>query len=880
MINNVDIKSNTLYKLISSFEIDIRNEILSRNLKFDFLKDKCVQRITKDKDLSDEMFYQDSELIEYLDLSDYKQIFAESKNILSCDKKTFSNFQILLDTITPIRNRVMHSRPLHDGDYDFVINTFNNIESFTNIINFDKLKKIKIDKEKNPNSFLEIVKSTEKIYIEKKIIHNLPITDFQDTGFVGRSKDKENIKKKIFGPYPVITIIGDGGIGKTSTLLSCLYDIVETEESIFDRIIWVTLKTKSLQDGEFKEIKNHFKDFFSSIDKLEFDEKFSNIDSLQKYMVKYKVLLIIDNLETINTNEIKDFLENLQIGSKVIITSRIGIGEFENRYKLDGLSDVDATSYFRKLVNFYNVKSLSKITDIKIKEYVNKLFNSPLCIKWFIINVGKGGDKDIVLNSQDSLVEFCLSNVYDKLSKNAIEILTILMFKIEPTYPAEIIYLSELSYKDCLESINELSACNFLENDGNSKYHINDFAKKYLNFKVTDENKNIFEKKINKLKGNLENLYVDVHLKDRNRPLSFFPKNDSEKISTIYMLDFIDASKKHDLDRMDELFEAANNAAPGFADIYKVAGYLYAIANKNIKANECYEIALSCENNKENKAYIKNFYAGFLINKNIHLDKVLKMLNECEVDLPNNHFIPLNIARYYKFVKDFQSSKNTLNNVLESIDYKIDLHGYKVIYYNLLDILYREIDMKNYNKQSTNVENENIIYFIDNIDPKYYSIQFYKVLYNVMKNIFYDKNLKEEQKVTFIRKYLKYIFVVKDVVKNFPVFIEKIEDFLDLNKINTLVDVEEIIENIELGRVIKKADTYGFISFDKNSYSNGIYFNEKNFIGIFENINVGTEVSYNPAILNGKLHAINVSPILYNNELDLIQCNLDEELEL
>src|SRR5690606_14976830 len=104
-------------------------------------------------------------------------------------------------------------------------------------------------------------KHKKNIYVDINVIHNLPYVDYEDTGFIGRQRDKEDLVKRIYGAYPVISIIGDGGIGKTSLVLSCLYDLIERSDFPYERVIWVSLKTYSLQDGEFKEIKGSFKDF-------------------------------------------------------------------------------------------------------------------------------------------------------------------------------------------------------------------------------------------------------------------------------------------------------------------------------------------------------------------------------------------------------------------------------------------------------------------------------------------------------------------------------------------------------------------------------------------------------------------------------------------
>ena len=51
-------------------------------------------------------------------------------------------------------------------------------------------------------------------------------------------------------------------------------------------------------------------------------------------------------------------------------------------------------------------------------------------MKWFVINVGKGGPLNILANNQQELIEYCLSNVFEKLSENAKYILKNIGIKI------------------------------------------------------------------------------------------------------------------------------------------------------------------------------------------------------------------------------------------------------------------------------------------------------------------------------------------------------------------------------------------------------------------------------------------------------------------
>lgn len=284
-------------------------------------------------------------------------------------------------------------------------------------------------------------------------------------GFVGREEIKKKIIKKLNSAHSIISIIGDGGIGKTSTVLSCIYDIMDENTFAFEKVIWVSLKTKALLDGEFKEIKNSFNSLTKCIEENEIlkREGTTTIDMLLFYMNVYKTLLILDNLETINSEDIRNLFEDLPLGSKILITSRIGIREYESRLVLPSFDEKEALYYFRKLVTVYDVKILDEISDEEIKKYIEKLYFSPLCIKWFVINVGKGQNPDIIVNSQDELIEFCLSNVYDKLSDSAKYVIQILLIKQLPCSIAEIVFLNNSNYTNSIEAINELCACNFLE---------------------------------------------------------------------------------------------------------------------------------------------------------------------------------------------------------------------------------------------------------------------------------------------------------------------------------------------------------------------------------------------------------------------------------
>lgn len=56
-------------------------------------------------------------------------------------------------------------------------------------------------------------------------------------------------------------------------------------------------------------------------------------------------------------------------------------------------------------------------------EISRKLYFNPLALKWFVSAVETGIPPHEVINNKDDLLDFCLTNVYEKLSEGAISVL-------------------------------------------------------------------------------------------------------------------------------------------------------------------------------------------------------------------------------------------------------------------------------------------------------------------------------------------------------------------------------------------------------------------------------------------------------------------------
>lgn len=453
------------FALISAVESDIRNiifhevnneEDLDKVLPKDVLQN-ASNRLRLDNSDDSLKCNQLIDLLEYVDFYDLSKILNKIKN----QQGFFTSEQLIfittsLEKLTPARNRVCHSRPLE-------------IEDFSALLDFSyELLRIQKDTAwKNLNYAVKNLNDTNFVLTnnipdfwkkdKEKILQNLPLTEFDDTGFLGRKEDRKKITDLIVSNTRVISIIGEGGIGKTALAQRCLYDILELCESqpednrIFDMILWVSLKTNRLTQSGAVNIKNaitNSSEMFKDIHKnLAMDIEGSLDDILKEileYLETFKILLCIDNLETISSSEVRDFLSQIPNNSKVVITTRMGLGEIEYRFKLDKLNDKDSIELLRHMAKLLNISSLLKKNTEALKIICKKLYNNPLLIKWYVFNEASGNNMRDFLdkNSQSfkDALKFCFENLYDNLDSLEIDTISTIACIKKPVTNVELKY--------------------------------------------------------------------------------------------------------------------------------------------------------------------------------------------------------------------------------------------------------------------------------------------------------------------------------------------------------------------------------------------------------------------------------------------------------
>ena len=665
-----------MFSICASIEYDLKNFISESNSDIKFTSEMKAKAIERRADENDCL-----SILNQLDLGDFVSIICSSPYEYRINNDKARELKRFFDKIIPVRNRVMHTKPLELGDRSTLIEVMQCIDKCITWINWVELKNAREIIENDSSKLLTQKYIGIKEY-NPRVYHNLPLPEFDDTGFVGRKKDIKDITELILNKKnQVISVVGNGGMGKTSTVVKILYDLLENPENPFEAIIWITLKTKTLSNGEFVEIKDGIKNIEEAFEKSKiemlFDEKEKAMDCVLEFMGVFKVLLVLDNMETVNTGDVNDFLRRIPECSKVLITSRLGIGEFEIRQKIEGLTKIDAITYYRELSKYYGLE-LYKQSDEEIYKIINEnLYNNPLSIKWYISGIYSGTDAKKMLSHKENLIEFCISNIFDKLSDTSRKILQLFLLENNRLTYGLIDYYIALDELIIRTAINELLSTYMIQASAGT-YIMNEMSREYISLKYPPDNE--FVKTVFSRRKTLNIMLQQVKVSSEQAPynpntISFNSKSIDEQLATYHLKEALGAGKEKNWDRCTEEIVKASSIEPDFFEVYKVKAFLEAEKGELYGAINNYNIALSkCTTDRE-RARVCFLFSVFYTVKMQDIDSALEYILKAEEYAPDTNDILLEAKEY--FIKaaekytDFEPEK--LNTILKNLDEAIAL---------------------------------------------------------------------------------------------------------------------------------------------------------------------------------------------------------------
>lgn len=451
------------------------------------------------------------------------------------------------------------------------------------------------------------IKADRLFYKQKSvnfgIIENISTQPILYNEFIGRSEYLNDLENKIsHSNNRIIQIDGIGGIGKTTFVHHyATLQLQNQENRQFDFIIWTSSKRnkytpngiKDLTEfiANYKELISEIYDFISKnnlLDELEFEQGLEIEEYVIDFLSKNKVLLIIDNLETLNDSELVEFLENSPPSLKIILTTRETLGDFYlTRINLHGFEkELEFPQFLNSQFKIFTGKHNPEFTELyagKVQELFDYTKGMPLAGQLICHQIANGTPIDNVISnikngkSYESILNFCFKGSIDKLS--AVEKTLLYIFSLpekeEFLNLDDLVYISNFTSDQIgiegIPNLTKMSLCHQkLDSTANIGYSIpflaKLYSKQYLNLDNESEILTNYETfLLEKNKFNSKDITI-LNLIHRSKAKNLVQKvaaQDALKTLTLANYDYDTA-----IENINELIENNKN----FAFLYLIKG--------------------------------------------------------------------------------------------------------------------------------------------------------------------------------------------------------------------------------------------------------------------------------------------------------------------
>lgn len=558
------------------------------------------------------------QLLPYLDFQDGFELAMKLDGTLPAELSAgLRQIAPALNRTVSVRNRVAHNRPLDVDDLPIVLDLANML---TKVQGWDwpLLNKTLSEITQDPG-YIFRVSANLLADPDSAVANNLPTPDFDETSLLGRKDERRQLLKALRGSWPVISILGDGGIGKTALALQVCYDLIEQPECPFEAVVWVSAKNAQLSSREIVRIESAVEDSLGLFASAAAEFGISGtpdtaIDDLIDILQSFPTLLVLDNVETVLDESFPRFLREVPVGSKVLITSRIGV-KTENPFKLYGLSIDDAVKLMHILARSRNIEISNVASADDLTNWSQKMKCHPAYIKWFISGLQAGESPEKLLNDNGLVLDFCMSNVFGFLSQQARSTLRAMLVVPGAHTMAELATLTRADSSSIQEVILELTTTNFVAHvrggASGTALELSDFARDYLRRKLRideDERQGILERHrhLYAIGGGLK----AAHALDPYDPSTIDIRGVGDYYAAKLLRDAVEHASHGRFDQGLHLCSEASELAPGYHEVARVEAYLHESSANYWEASEGYSRAkdLAPEN-----PYVAFFFGNFLV---------------------------------------------------------------------------------------------------------------------------------------------------------------------------------------------------------------------------------------------------------------------------
>lgn len=911
------------YTIISRFEKFLREYCKTIiNMNFGDYTECIPKGVLESSQKRNEEISDLSEILESIDFIHLKEIIVYKNNysiFFDRERLAQKDFIYLMESLYELRCKIAHIR----GYFSKLDLTALIEESKKIAINmkFEYKKYIEfIDLiERNPE---ELIMKTPVEFVhymkeDIKILNNLPIADYEyEGGFVGREEDKSKIIKMLQnGTHRVVTISGAGGVGKSALAVSIVREIIDRDLIKYDSVIWVSAKENKLTYLGIEDIEPTLKNYEELLDTIlnvmEFDnskyqsiaEKEEDINTL--FDCCDKVLIVIDNLETITDERIINFILDSHRNTTILITSRKGLGQVERRYELKELKEKEAIHLFRRISEDKNIRGLRSLDNDTIKKYVNKVYCYPLAIKWVLGQVAIGKDINGIIDnineSTSDISMFCFEQIYKGLTEEAKLILCTLSFFEDSVAKGIIKYIcniDEVIFEDSISDLVLLSLIipeqklNKENREINTAYSLLPLTRGYVRVQLDlDTNlKRVIQERVMTVENTMEEA-IRATKQYRFSLSNLGATTEEEKVAAMLAQTAYQKYQGGNYLEAVEDFKKAVDIAPRFSSIYRNWAIVESSEEHWVEADN---LMSKASNLSEKDTQIWLVW-GNIKRKNNKIKEAYQYYKKAYELSPNDNIVLNSLGQALTRLGEYKEAHEVYLKALNCQDYQIQTKHMIInktcIAENLKRWSESFIDDRNFkeaeNKLKLALENMESVLELDNQDPK--SCILYKdillnlgFLYKRDKN--YELSLKyfNDIRTTHSKKYKEYEMVLKASLEIIGIYLKtnNIEEARlimnkDLERITKFIKNSNLIERYESyylllnnkenrisGKIIRW-DAFRKFAIIKNNNCNGETFfahvsNFRSFIHVLEDDISNRDVSFIPTKDGTKLSAIDI----------------------
>ncbi len=276
----------------------------------------------------------------------------------------------------------------------------------------------------------------------KTVPHNLP---FRSGEFLGREHEMAQVIEGLASRWPLISIEGMAGIGKTTLATevgcACLPGGLANLDDAFETCVFISAKGQPLTLNDLLDTIARVLNFPYIIQQTPPAEKPAEVDRLLR---GHRVLIIADNFETVTDPGLISYLQNIPEPSKTLITTRQSQLRTVFPVPLRGLADTEALELIRRHARRLRLPAIAGVTNEALKPLVVVSGGNPKAIEMALGYLKHGGLAfDNLVNALHrvgqevgGIFDYIFSRAWEIMSQDARHLLMVMPFFVESSSKA------------------------------------------------------------------------------------------------------------------------------------------------------------------------------------------------------------------------------------------------------------------------------------------------------------------------------------------------------------------------------------------------------------------------------------------------------------